>query len=766
MTTPRETALSDFQAQALAPLARVARAAQRRAVLATGATWLAALIALLLLQFGLDRLLALGLGPRIGLTLIVLIAAAKLFHRHVWWAVAARPRAEHVVAVLERRHPALHDRLISAVAFAEQGALPGEASPALVAALMKQAVKDAAGLDPTEVYNRGRLRRSLGFAGLALALAASVGAVAGSSARVYLARNWLMQDVSWPSNVRMTLEGFDDGVLRWPLGDELTLAATAAGAIPPGVAVEIEASDGRSRIRDMAQRGEQQFVLDYGPLDESFRLRLLIRRFGADETTDWFHVIGAVRPSIRSIQMEIIPPAYSGADRFALPPGQAAAELLRGSTVSLHAETNKPVRSATLRGSVRKDTPATLVDNKNITATFEPAQSGQFHFELEDNEGLSDLRPITFALRLINDPPPKVKLTLPGAGDAVVPQAVIDLAIQAEDNLGIRDVSLVQQVRLSDHGGEGDSVVADGDSADLSPSASEALPGLEPRQLRYEQLHVLPLLPMSLKPGDQLTLAVTARDYQPAGNDVTRSPTTAPAPGSPDAGTASPSQTGLGRSTAFTLRIVTAEELLAELGRRESEWRREFEMLIKAQEQIRDRVMNLNDEVRAGLSSAQFTARYASEQRSQRQIAVRLTTIRRQFEQILGELRTNQLDHPAVRRRLDAGVLAPMGRLVSTDLPGVADQLGQLAGGGDTEIADTIERGHAAILDTMYSVLSNMLKWEGYNEAVTLLRDIIRLHGDVSRQTQTQLESEIDRLLGGGATSKPAGDVPPPEPRP
>ncbi|GJQ25775.1 MAG: hypothetical protein HBSAPP02_08070 [Phycisphaerae bacterium] len=761
MTGPRDSILADFEAKVLAPLTRVARAARRRALLAAAAVWLAALIGLLLSQFALDRLLALGVGPRVVVTLAIVALALRLLRRHVWWAVAAKPRAEHVVAVLERRHPDLHDRLISAVAFAERGDLPSQTSPALAAELMRQAMKDAAALNPSEVFNRSRLHRSLAIGGVALITAGVLSAAASSHARVYLARNWLLQDEPWPSNVRLALEGFSDGLLRWPLGDDLTLAVTAEGAVPPGVAVEIVAPDGQSRVRDMALRGERQFVLDYGPLDESFKLRLLIRRFGADESTGWFNVVGVMRPSIRSVRMEITPPAYSGVERFALPAGQSAAEVLRGSTIALIAKTSKPLRAATLRGSTGLEIPAKLEENHQLTAEFQPVQSGSYHFDLLDQEGLSDLRPVTFALRLVNDPPPKVKLSLPGAGDAVVPQAVIDLAVQADDNLGMKDVSLVYRIRKCEaiEGPAPDSGI---DAAAALLQTTVALPGLEPRQTRFELRHVLQLLPLTLQPGDQLTLLVEARDLQPAGSAA---PPTTTTTATAD-GDAILSEPGLGRSAAFTLRIVTAEELLAELGRRESEWRREFELLIKTQEQIRDRVMNLNDEARAEFGSARFAAQYASEQRAQRQIAVRMTTIRRQFEQILAELRTNQLDNPIVRRRLDAGILAPLGRLISSDLPGVADQLGQLAGGGDTQIADTIERGHAAILEIMYSVLANMLKWEGYNEAVTLLRDIIRLHGDVTRQTQTQLESEIDRLLGGGATSKPARDGPPSEPQP
>src|SRR5256886_13410543 len=46
-------------------------------------------------------------------------------------------------------------------------------------------------------------------------------------------------------------------------------------------------------------------------------------------------------------------------------------------------------------------------------------------------------------------------------------------------------------------------------------------------------------------------------------------------------------------SAAFNLRVVSREELLGELARREQEWRQEFEQILKGQEELRHRLQRL-----------------------------------------------------------------------------------------------------------------------------------------------------------------------------
>ncbi len=48
----------------------------------------------------------------------------------------------------------------------------------------------------------------------------------------------------------------------------------------------------------------------------------------------------------------------------------------------------------------------------------------------------------------------------------------------------------------------------------------------------------------------------------------------------------------------------------------------------------------------------------------------------------------------------------------------------------------------AAVLAQMREVLAFMIQWEGYNEVVNMLRDIVRLQGELKGETEERLLEE------------------------
>jgi len=422
------------------------------------------------------------------------------------------------------------------------------------------------------------------------------------------------------------------------------------------------------------------------------------------------------------------------------------------------------VRPISVSATGLKVADAELIAADQVAAEFTPTRSGAYGFDLTDAGGLTDTHPMTFTLRLVNDTPPKVRLALRGCGELVVPGAILNLAVEGEDNLGLASMELRYQSRS---GG--------GTDATTQPAndGSEATPGFEARQTRYGRTFDWPLAPLNLTPGSILSVQVRGRDFQPpveiaASGDKDaardRAVLDPPTSGPTTSGSAASRviETNVGESSAYTLRVVTREELLADLGRREQEWRREFEQVIKSQEQLNTRVMDARDQAAKG-GGAEVLARFGQESRTQRQQIGRMKTVRGQFEQILAELNTNQLVTPQVRRRLEDGVIVPLGRLITTDVVEAADTADRLRTRYDAAIADDLERRQTRIVQTMYAILANMLKWEGYNEAIALLQDIVKLQDDLNKQTQGRMEQEIERLFGETPSSQPASQ---PEDRP
>ncbi|RIK68341.1 MAG: hypothetical protein DCC65_03900 [Planctomycetota bacterium] len=726
---------TDFRRAVLDPLIAVGRALKRQVVVQGLCRCAAVLAVAAIVQFALDALLVLGTGPRVALGIVVLGIAGYEFWKCVLRPAAIRVEPGDVAALVERRNPALQDRLASAVAFATAADVrPERDSPAMIHAVMDESRAAVAGLRLADLFRPDRHRRYLMMGLAAVGVPALLAMFFPDMVATFLARNVALREVPWPSRVTLVLEGFTGDRLRWPIGDDLMLVATALNEVPPGVRAVFESASGESVVREMARRGENQFVLDYGPLQNSMRVRFSIWRLGVDEKTQWYTIDAVERPSVREVAIRVTPPEYTGLEAFTLATGQTSADILRGARVHIRAELSKPVVKAALRTSDQVISDAAMESDTVVSAEFSPVLSGAYYFDLLDADGLTDTRPVTYGLRLAADPPPKVRFSLPGAGEMLVPTAILPLNVECEDNLGLKRVELV-------HG------VVPGEATTSQPAPeTEELPNLEARQQRYTVRLPWPLLPLTLKPGDQLTLQVRAEDYQP--------PAVAPTPDREGVPTRT-AAANLGESGLYTYRIVTPEELAAELSRRESEWRREFEQIIKAQEQLNLRVTELFASSDVETASTTTAARLGQESRSQRQQAGRMRTVSRQFEQILAEMEVNQLANAGVRRRLDAGVIAPMRRLVSEDVPAVAELLEQLRAQFDRPRAEQVIEAQTQLTRSMYAILANMLKWEGYDEAVSLLRDIIRLQGDLNQDTQRRLQKEIEKLLEDGAASQP-----------
>lgn len=728
-----------FEQRVVRPLAAKGRSL-RRQIAVEGVLWCLALgVAAGAVQFAADRLLVLGLGPRIVLLAAIVGLLAWHVLRRVLRPAAVPVDATDVAALLERRDGSLGDQLVSAVAFACAARLnPHRDSPAMVERLYARAAERFESLAHIDLLRRDRHRRfvAAGFAAAALSVAA--GAYAPDLMTAYLERNWLLRDRPWPTRTRIEVRGFEDGRLAWPLGDDLILVAIAHDRVPDSLRAEFELASGRQESRPMDRQGERGFILSYGPLPQSLRVRFLIGRFGVDERTEWYHVNAIERPMVRSATIEITPPGYTGQAAYALATGQVSSDILRGSQARITARMNKPIASAVLRSRADHGQAAgvTIDEGARLVSEFMPQRSGTYFFDVRDEAGLEDTHPVTYSFNLLSDPPPRVRLSLPGAGELIVPTAVPTLVVECDDNLGMESVELAWRVAASR------------DTTTQPALQQEPLPEFVPGQTRYALEREWPLQRLTLHPGDQLTLVVRATDRQPV-----IVPPTQPQEAHGEPQQALPTNTG--ESQTFTLRIVTVEELLTELGRREHEWRREFEQIIKAQEQLQQRIALLRDDDPAVAASADRSIRYGQESRAQRQQINRMKTVHRQFEQLYAELRVNQLATPTVRRRLDGGVLRPLVALINHDVPDVADQIERLRMQYDATLAQRLDEQITQLVRSMYAILAEMLKWEGYNEAVGLLREIVRLQDDVTDDTRARLEKEIERLFGGESSSEP-----------
>jgi hypothetical protein len=601
-----------------------------------------------------------------------------------------------IANLIERRYPALASVLISAVRFAagEVGS-PETSSPTMMAAVVDRAGRDVGGIDFGVVLDPRRARRSVLAIGAIVVVYAGMAVAAPELTALWFARNVLLQDVPWPKRTHLVV-GLEGDELLAARGDDVVIEAYANGVQPRSVEFFYETSSarrGQETMVTVGSPGSYRYRYTFRNAQEDFTFHLE----GGDDRTGSFPVRLLERPRVRQSEMHVVPPAYTGMDSFRLGDGERAAQVLPGSDVTIRILPSKPVTRAVLTAG-RKPIGEAVKEGKWYAVTTSPVETHTYHFKLVDEVGLENRRPVRFSIRVIRDEPPRLRMRLSGVGDMITPRAVLPIELECEDTYGLAVVELVSQV--------------------LREGASERpipLPAFRPHAKVFKTSLRWPVESESVEPGERLTLLARAADFDDvSGPNFTQSPD-------------------------VTLRVVTPEELLAEFARREQAYRMTFERLVETQEQLRGRLLTARGQLeRAGPGQARTIA-IAPLERQQRNIVGSVNVLRQQFEQLLAELRVNQLDTREEEQRLQEGIADPLAQLARRDLITASDTIRRWSRDRAPETASLIDAQQIAVISQMRAVLAHMIQWEGYQEVVNMLRDIIRL--------QKELGDEAERAL-------------------
>jgi len=706
-TIIRRSESPSLDAAVITRLRAVARRA-RFCVVLEGVAWTAGFAAAAALtQFLLDYGTR-GLRVSIRATMLMAITAGVLVF--LWQRILSAMRrpvgATDIAKLIERRFPQLSSLLISALRFAagEVGSAATN-SPDLMRAVVAETGPRVRDLDFSVVIGTRRARRSAFTLVGMLAAGAVLLGLSPDMTRLWFARNVLLQDVDYPkrTHLMVVLEGNE---LIGARGDDLTVEAYAEGVQPREVEISLETASGKRGREPMVTVGGEgrltyRYTFKNAPEDFTFQLR------GGDDVTKWFHARLLERPRVTRTEMRIVPPAYTRLPPLMLADGERSAQVLPGSEVTIWMETNKPVVSAVLMsGSDVVDGEARTDGNRRFAVLW-PKETQTYHFRLIDEANLENRQPVRFALRVVPDDPPSGRMQLIGAGNMVTPEALLPIQIEFTDQYGLAKVDLLYRISRE---GESEGTIE--------------LPTFKPGQTTFAATLEWPVASRAVSPGEVLTLGAQAGDF----DDV--------------------SGPNISRTPEQTLRVVTRDELIAELQRREQEYRLDFERLVDAQEEVRSRLLTVYGQFEAGTDAEAWANELTALERRQRNIAGSVNVIRQQFEQILSEMHVNRLDTVQERERLDVRIIQPLTELSRRELSAAADAIRRFSREAGADAAQAVDPQQVAILSRMREVLDNMIQWEGYQEVVGLLRDIIRLQQELHKESQDALEKQASEVFG------------------
>lgn len=728
-----------------------------------------------------DRWLRLDQVTRAVVLVAGIVGACVLLWRRCLTPLRARLDDDQLCLRVEASHPQLGQRLITAVQLSRVSD-PAAAglSPVMVRASIDHGVAAAQGVDFRHAVRadyRRRTRRLAVLAG-ALSLAMAGAFVSPATADVmglWFRRNVLLSAEAWPRRTQLALVDVP-GTL--PRGDDFEVVVRAGGQVPLTVSIDFADAAGTRQVVEAGQVAGDRFRASVRNVLEPFRFRVR----GGDDQLPWMDVRLVDRPRVEQLGLRYEPPAYTGLPPVELAAAEGVYELLRGASLELRVTASKAVRSLRLtapQGEPVELTPS-ATNGPGASAPREftgrvaagELRAGVYVIEMTDVDGLASREPTRFSVRLVPDRRPTVRAKLLGISSMVTPDARVPIQVRANDDFGIVAARLVTTIGTTPGAtpgtapgatpgtapatrpGDAPSPAADsgeapksaaptapgpgeaGDASAVSMVEGQTPVGTTAEGLGTKELaciHRMELAAMSLTPGQNLAFRMEAVD-----NDAVSGAKT-------------------GQSSDFFLRVVTEAELRQDLQRRQQEQRYELERLKRDQEQLQTdcRAMLATGREGGKLSEADRQTLTRVEKR-QRLVTQRLDAIAGRLAQLRDEYVNNALEDEQGQaiRDMNTQVVGRLRDLVTGTAPKAAEAVGRArreagAGVADRSLDDAVMI-QEELLTGMNAVLAFMQKWEGYQEAVALLNEVLKAQKDVREQTRQRQNQLGEDIFGPG----------------
>lgn len=331
---------------------------------------------------------------------------------------------------------------------------------------------------------------------------------------------------------------------------------------------------------------------------------------------------------------------------------------------------------------------------------------------LTDTDGYSNRRGGTHVIRVRPDTPPGVEVRARGVGAIVTPNAKIPLLIEVNDDVGVRSAWML----VSRNAGKADT----GDEIGPLPQ--------EKTKFDLREEFDLAKLETRLKPGESLALGVEVSDTLPVEYD---GPNNA-------------------RSGMLDFRIVTPAELMAELIRRQKEFRKEFTQAIEMQETARAKSAAVHEALASSSVTPELRRRLEASGNLQGSVSAACAKIADSFEAIVTEMRNNRLGTDADHERIAAEIVRPLGELVEPTrrLVGLIKAAASVDNTGETrQQTRNVAELQEGIRVKMEEILDRMLKAESRQELAALLEDIINRSEALLRSIRQKQQGEIREVL-------------------
>ena len=164
-----------------------------------------------------------------------------------------------------------------------------------------------------------------------------------------------------------------------------------------------------------------------------------------DVKSDKFTISVIDRPLTRSLQLSITPPRYTRIPMRTLEENIGDISAYPGSKAQLQLSASKILTSAAIHFGDNTQLPLTS-NGVNASGEFQVNKQTSYRIILKDQDGLSNLDPIEYAIKIIPDEYPTVDILSPAKNVDLTEDMKLDLFIRARDDFGFSKLRLAYRL--------------------------------------------------------------------------------------------------------------------------------------------------------------------------------------------------------------------------------------------------------------------------------------------------------------------------------
>lgn len=750
-------------------------------------------------------------SARLILLIAVLATALVLLAKLLIGRLAKPIRDDSLALLVERHHPELDGRLITAVQLSDQGRSGDHFETNLLDEVHSQAVARIDTVEPNRIF-RWQPIRSKTLIVVPLSIAAFGFAITNPSSFAHAARRLLLiSDSPWPRRAYLEMVGvelpsvtvdeneiiapslvpFENRTMRLPIGSSGTLriVAEAEQKVVPDVCTVYYSTDDGTRGQANMRRvgrvvdGKQTFLLDGPPLTGLTESVTLYVR-GLDARLDDYRIEAVQPPSIAEMRVVSEDPDYLRVPDLSHAARretnyQAGLRIREGSKVSMVGTSTEPLGAVDLRlahgNQPIEDAQAVISeDRKTFTVSLNDLRQPATLIVLpRDPTGIVAQLPYRYFLGVIIDDAPQIEMRLKGIGTAVTPIARIPISGKVVDDYGIQTAK-VELNAVSE-------LTADDATVEASERGVAKLETPAPGTAATEPIR-------ADRDGNfELTLDLREMGEQQRfkAPDPTLKDRTAAISFFGEASDAyNLSGAHVSKSELIRLEVVTPDRLLMLMERRELGLRARLEQAIDETRGLRESLDTLRREaekltesteraddgptVDAANEDAAENKSGAAEpaERSEQVMRLRaqqnglqatktrdeLSGIAESLDDLLVEMQNNRVDSVDRSERIGKGVRDPLRAIVAGDLEKLRTQIGEVEASTAKPTAVAEKSGQAVktaedVLLQLTAVLEKMLDLESFNEILDMVRELIDAQDSLIEETKSEQKKKVRNLF-------------------